>query len=267
VDLLVGGHTHRLVNTRIAGISIVEAGPEGSSVAVADLVKTSAGGREVRTRIEPVSADRVEPDPEMAALVESYRRRTDSITSRVVATIKAPLSRADEQQRLGGLIAEARRNVLRADLGLVGDAAVRADLPAGPVTYGQLFEIQPSQSSLVKVTLTGRQLREVLEHALAQGGRPSAFLAGASVRYDPRRPPGKRVQSVELQRGQKLRSGAEYTLAVDDFLASGGEGYLMLARLPSTPATVLDVDALVTHLRRLPQPVDVRARPGFQASR
>ncbi len=267
VDLLVGGHTHRLVNTRVAGISIVEAGPEGSSVAVADLVKTSAGGREVRTRIEPVSADRVEPDPEMAAMVESYRRRTDSITSRVVATIKAPLSRADDQQRLGGLIAEARRNVLRADVGLVGDAAVRADLPAGPVTYGQLFEIQPSQSSLVKVTLTGRQLREVLEHALAQGRRPSAYLAGAQVRYDPRRPPGKRVQSIELQQGQKLRSGAEYTLAVDELLASGGQGYLMLAGLPSTPATILDVEALVTHLRRLPQPVDVRARPGFQASR
>ena len=132
-----------------------QAGSEGSSVAVADLVKTSAGGREVRTRIEPVSPDRVEPDPEMAALVESYRRRADSITSRVVATIKLPLSRAGEQHRLGGLIAEARRNVLRADVGLVGNAGIRADLPAGPVTYGQLFEIQPSQNSLVKLTLTG----------------------------------------------------------------------------------------------------------------
>ena len=266
VDLLVAGHTHRLVNTRIAGISIVEPGAEGSSIAVADVIQTSAGGREIRTRIEPVSAERVQPDPGMAALVETYRRRTDSITSRVVASLKIPLTRADGQQRLGNMIAEARRNLLRADVSLVGHAAVRADLPAGPVTYGQLYEVQPSQSSLVVVTLNGAQLREVLEHALTSG-RPSAYVAGARVRYDPRRRPGRRIQGVELLRGRKLESEAQYTLAVDDFLAAGGDGYHMLARLPSAPATVLDLEALVAYLRRLPQPVQVTAQPGFQPSR
>ena len=50
---------------------------------------------------------------------ESYRRRADSITSRVVATVKFPLTRAGDQYPLGGMIAEARRNVLRADVGFV----------------------------------------------------------------------------------------------------------------------------------------------------
>ena len=76
------------------------------------------------------------------------------------------------------MIAEARRNVLRADVGLVGNADIRADLPAGPVTYGQLFEVQPSQNELLKVMLTGAQLREVLEHALDRGGRPSVHVDG-----------------------------------------------------------------------------------------
>ncbi|HKH82296.1 MAG TPA: 5'-nucleotidase C-terminal domain-containing protein [Gemmatimonadales bacterium] len=266
VDLILAGHTHEAVNTRVAGIAIVQAGSEGTSLALADIVKTSGGGREVRTRIEPVSPDQVAPDQRMAALVESYRKRTDSIASRVVASIKLPLTRAGSQHRLGAMIAEARRNVLRADVGLVGNASIRADLLAGPVTYGQLFEIQPSQANLVKVTVTGAQLREVLEHALGENGIPSAHVSGVSVRYDPRRRAGRRIQSVELQRGQKLQSGRTYTLAVDDLLASGGGGYLMLSGLPSEPGGG-DLDGLVAYLRRLPQPVEVSVPIGFQSTR
>ncbi len=266
LDLLIAGHTHRMVDTRVAGIAIIGAGAEGSALAVADVVKTPAGGREVRTRIEPVSSDRVQVDAEMEALVESYRRRADSITSRVVATMKFPLVRDGDQHRLGGMIAEARRNVLRADIGLVNNLGIRADLPAGPVAYGQLFEVQPAQHSLVKVTVTGKQLRQMLEHAL-DGGSPAAHVAGATIRYDPRRPVGRRIRDVELGRGRKLQSDAEYTLAIDDFVAAGGAGYAMLAGLPSEPGAMLDVEGVVIYLRRLPQPVVFAARPGFVSTR
>jgi 2',3'-cyclic-nucleotide 2'-phosphodiesterase (5'-nucleotidase family) len=266
LDLLIAAHTHGVINTQVAGIAIVEPGPEGAALAVADLVKTAAGGREVRTRIEPVSSERVTADPEMEALVESYRRRADSITSRVVATVKFPLTREGNQYPLGSMIAEARRNVLRTDVGLVGNAGIRADLPAGPITYGRMFEVQPSQNSLVKLTLTGARLRQVLEHAL-DGGGPAAHVAGASVRYDPRRPAGRRIRSVEVGRGRKLQANAEYTLAVDDFLASGGDGYAMLAGLPFEPGTMLDVDGVVTYLKRLPQPAVFAGGAGFVSTR
>jgi 5'-nucleotidase len=157
--------------------------------------------------------------------------------------------------------------VLRADVGLVGNADIRADLPAGPVTYGELFEVQPSQNSMVRVTLRGSQLREVLEHALDGTGGPTAHVAGATVRYDPRRRAGKRIRRIELQAGKVLQQKAVYTLAVDDFIGGGGAGYTMLAGLPSEPASMLDVDALVVYLRRLPQPVDIVGRAGFVSSR
>ena len=266
LDLVVAGHTHRPVDTRVAGISIIEAEGEGS-LAVADVVRTSAGGREVRTRLETISPERVDADEKMALLVDEYRRRTDAITSRVVANVKFPLPREGDQHRLGGMIAEARRNVLRADVGLVGNAEIGADLPAGPVTYGQLYRVQPSESGLVKVTLTGAQLREVLEQALSRNGRPAAHVAGARVRYDPRRPAGRRIQRVELLGSRKFQSNAEYTLATDDFLASGGEGYLALVNRPSVPGSILDVDAVIAYLRRLPQPAEFTAPAGFQSSR
>lgn len=265
VDLIVGGHTHQTVNTKVAGVAIVQAGSDGRAIAVADVVKTPAGGREVRTRIEPVPFERAEPNVELAALVESYRRRADSLTNRVVATVKAPLVRDGDQYRLGTMIAEARRNVLRTDVGLVSNSDVNADLPAGKVTYGQLLDVQPSQSRLIKVTVSGAQLRDVVEHAL-QSGRPSAHIAGVRVRYDPQGRPGRRVESIELQ-GKKLRKNTRYTLAADDFLTAGGDGYTMLVGVPSEAGALLDVDGVSTYLQRLPQPAEFKLHPGFVSTR
>jgi len=266
LDLIVAGHTHRAVDARVAGISIIEAEGEGS-VAVADVVRTSAGGREVRTRLQTISPDGVDADEQMALLVDEYRRRTEAITSRVVATLKFPLPCEGDQHRLGGMIAEARRNVLRADVGLVANTEIGADLPAGPVTYGRLYRVQPSENGLVKVTLTGAQLRDVLEQALSRTGRPEAHVAGARVRYNPRRPAGRRIQRLDLLGSRKFQASAEYTLATDDFLASGGGGYRALVNRPSVPASMLDVDAVIAYLKRLPQPAEFTAPPGFQSSR
>ncbi len=265
IDLIIAGHTHELVNTRIAGVPIVEAGVGGRALAVADLVRTPAGGREVRTRIVPVNPDSIREDAVVSALVEGYSRRAESATKRIVASLKLPLFRRGNQYPLGYLIAEARRNVLRADLGLVGNGGIRSELAGGPVTYGQLYEVQPFQNALVRLTLTGRQLQEVLEHALA-GGTPAAHVAGAVVRYDPRRRAGQRIRSVEVQ-GRALRRDGRYTLAVDDFLSGGGDGYNMLIGLPAEPGGILDVDAVITYLRRLPPPVEIIARPGFVSNR
>jgi 2',3'-cyclic-nucleotide 2'-phosphodiesterase/3'-nucleotidase/5'-nucleotidase len=266
IDLIVAGHTHELVNTRIAGVPIVEAGVGGRALAVADLVRTAAGGREVRTRLVPVNPDSIRADSVVAAVVERYRLSAESATKRVVASIKRPLSRTGSQHTLGHMIAEARRNVLRTNVGLVGNGGIRGDLEAGPVTYGQLYEVQPFQNALVRLTLTGRQLQEVLEHAIGVDGNPSAHIAGAVVHYDPRRPAGRRVRRVEVQ-GRRLRHDARYTLALDDFLAGGGDGYNMLTRFSAVPGGILDVDAVIAYLRRLAQPVEVTIAPGFVSTR
>ena len=102
-------------------------------VGVADLVKTPAGGLEFRIGVVPVDSTRSGGD---AALPRRARHATRGGATRVLtrplAEIKRPLVRAGAQYPLGALIAEARRNVLRTDLGLVRTESIRADLPAGP---------------------------------------------------------------------------------------------------------------------------------------
>jgi 2',3'-cyclic-nucleotide 2'-phosphodiesterase (5'-nucleotidase family) len=250
VDLIVAGHTHAVVNTKAAGIPLVEAGWGGTSVAVVDIVRNVVGAREIRTAVIPVPADGVRPDTAIRALIARYRPQVDSVARRVIAQLKFPLARKGPQYPLGNLIADAERNALRVDLALVSNAAIRTDLPPGPVTYGQLYALAPDGNRLAKVTVTGAQFRKVLEQILA-GEEPSGHVSGALVRYDPSASPNRRVREVTLADGGKLDDGRRYTLVVSEALTST----LALAGLPTERQGMTDLDALITYLRRLPQPV------------
>jgi 2',3'-cyclic-nucleotide 2'-phosphodiesterase (5'-nucleotidase family) len=266
VDLVVGGDGAHAVETRIAGMSVVSAaGPR--TLAVGDLVKTPAGGLEVRARVAAVPGGTVRPGTPLAGALDTFARRSDSIARRPQARLKRPLAREGSQHALGGVLAEARRNLARADLGLVRNRSLRADLPAGPVTLARLREVEPAGSDLVRLTLTGAQIQSLLEHALEEGDGPSVHLAGGRVRYDPRAPAGRRVKEVTLGSGRKLRPRDSYTLATDDSTASGAGGFTMLPGRPAERVGLLDVEAAATYLRRLPQPVEVEASTAFRSTR
>jgi 2',3'-cyclic-nucleotide 2'-phosphodiesterase (5'-nucleotidase family) len=204
---------------------------------------------------------------ELRAALDAYARRSDTLMTRPIAEIKRPLVREGGQYPLGALIAEARRNVLRADLGLVRSEAIRADLPAGTATYQRLSAVEPAGSDLVRLTLTGAQLTALLEQALSLSDGATVHLAGAQVRYDPRAPAGRRVRGVVLQGGRKLKRDAEVTIATDLPTAEGAGGLTVLRGLQYQRAGLLDVEAVAAFLRRLPQPVEVAPAAAFVSTR
>jgi 2',3'-cyclic-nucleotide 2'-phosphodiesterase (5'-nucleotidase family) len=267
LSLIVAGHTHRVMTTRVAGIPILETGSRGRMVGVADLVKTPAGGLEFRIGVAPVDSARTGGNAAVRAALDAYGRRSDSLMARPLAQLKRPLVRAGAQYPLGALLAEARRNMLRTDLGLIRTESIRADLPAGPVTYERLSAVEPSRSDLVRLTVTGGQLTALLERALDGPTSPTVHLAGAQVRYDPRAAAGKRVRRIVLQGGRKVRAGDEYTLATDEATAGGAGGLSPLTGLVYQREGLLDVEAVAGFLRRLPQPVEVAPAAGFVSTR
>jgi 5'-nucleotidase len=203
----------------------------------------------------------------MAAALDTFARRRDSLARRPVAQLKHPLTRRGSQHALGGVIAEARRNLARADLGLVRNVSMRADLPAGPVTLARLKEVEPEAIDLVRLTLSGAQVQAMMERALDAGDQPGVHLAGGLVRYDPRAPAGRRVKEVTLVGGRKVKPRESYTLATDDSTAAGAGGYSVLAGAPVERVGLLDAEAVAAYLRRLPQPVEASASSAFQSTR
>lgn len=257
-DLIVSGHTHSLVNTVVNGIPIVQARSNGTALGIVDFVVQPGGRRAARVRVETVWADREQPDTAVARVVEGFRRAVEPLTSRPVATLAEALTRRGEQHALGNLIADAYRAAARSDVALVNNGGIRADLPAGAVSWGDLFQVQPFQNYVTRLTVTGAVLRQAIAHAVGAADA-RAHVSGVRVSISRGVSDSVRIVNVTLADGAPLREGARYTLAVPDFLAAGGSGYAMLRGQPAVNTGIVDIDAFVTYLRRLRQPVRVAA--------
>jgi 2',3'-cyclic-nucleotide 2'-phosphodiesterase / 3'-nucleotidase / 5'-nucleotidase len=255
VQLIVAGHTHRPVSGAFNGIPIIQARSNGTAIGVVDFVKTAAGARVVRQRLETVWADSPRPDPAMTALLEPYRQDTDSQARRPVARLRGALRRGGGEFPLGRLIADAERAAARADVAIINNGGIRADLDSGSVTYGALFSVQPFQNTVMRLEVKGDVLLAALEQAVA-GSSPDANISGIEVWYDPRRASGRRIMRTQLAGGRGIEVGRTYTLAVLDFLHVGGSGFSMLVGQPGQSARVTDLEALINHLRRMRQPVE-----------
>jgi 2',3'-cyclic-nucleotide 2'-phosphodiesterase (5'-nucleotidase family) len=184
----------------------------------------------------------------------------------VVARLKAPLERSGRQDAVGAMVAAARRNAGRADLGLVRDGSIRGGLAAGPVTLAGLRAVEPAGEPLVLLQLGGKELRELLERTVADTAGPSTHLAGAVVRYDPRSAAGRRIRTVTLAGGRKLENEGSYTLVTDAATASGVGGVLPGGGT-GTRLGIGDIEAAAAYLGRLPQPVELGPSVAFQSTR
>jgi 2',3'-cyclic-nucleotide 2'-phosphodiesterase (5'-nucleotidase family) len=254
VDLIVGGHTHLRVLTSQDSIPIMEAASYSTAYSVTDLERRGGRTAAVLREVRVPYADQVSPDTQVARVVDEWERAVRPLTERVVATLAQPLDRTGDEYALGNLLADAIRRQTGAEATLINNGSVRRDLPAGPVSWGVLFELQPFANPLVTVRATGAQLRAALENALARGS-PDAHLSGMTVRYDPSAAAGARVREIRLDDGRVVGDDDVVTLGLSEFVATGGDRYTSLAQAPMTRTALVDLDALIAYLQSLPQPV------------
>jgi 5'-nucleotidase len=204
----------------------------------------------------------VEPDPEIAALVEGYAADVEALAGREVARLAHPLRRdRDDESALGDLIADAQRAATGDQIALVNGGGIRTDLDAGQVTYAEVFAVQPFQNTLVSLELTGEQLRRALEAVVEDG---LGQVSGIRYRFDPTRPAGRRVVDAWfegsgepiIRDGAAIHPEATYSVTANNFMASGGSGYDVLAEATGTSTGLVDSEVLVEYLAGLPQPVE-----------
>jgi 5'-nucleotidase len=259
-DLIVAGHTHRLVDYVENGIPIVEAGSYSTRYGVIDLRKDSTGTH-VWVRDFPTTfADRVQDDDQIVRLVQRYQREIGPRVNEVIATLADTLSRTGPDSGLGNLIADALRVTANAQISFVNNGSIRvAELPAGPVTWGLLYSLQPFENRMMRLTLTGAQIRGIVEQSVS-GDNPGMHVSGMIVYYNHAAPAGKRVTRITVG-GDELRDDANYIVGVTDFLATGtGDGYRGFGQATKREDVGLtDLEALIKYLQSQPQPIRVKA--------
>ncbi|MDQ6690016.1 MAG: 5'-nucleotidase C-terminal domain-containing protein [Gemmatimonadota bacterium] len=259
VDAIVSGHTHTLVNTVVNGIPIVQARISGRALDILDLPLGAPPGAPVRHEVREIAVDTIKPMPAIDSIVQRAAARVAPIMGRHIVSIPATLTRRGPQYPLGNLIADAQRWAGKGDVAIMNNGGIRTELRAGEATYGSLFEIQPFGNSLYSLTMTGAQLRGLLEAMLAKSAVDD-HVSGLSIKYDPSKPAGSRLVLATMAGGTALSDTRAYNVIVNDFLATGGEGYNASGRATaSKPLNIGDLDALIDYLRTLPAPVTAPA--------
>ncbi|MCP3140465.1 bifunctional metallophosphatase/5'-nucleotidase [Pyxidicoccus xibeiensis] len=282
VDAVVAGHTHQPMGHFIAGVPVIETSGQSRSLGVVELFVDPASRRVVpeRTRIqaaiplcEKVDAARggcdgrrlreqpdvklvpatflgapVVPDAEVARLLSPALQVAAEAQGRPLGISAATaLTRGfTAEGALGNLVADALREAAGADVGVMNPGGVRADLPAGPLSFGQVYEVLPFDNTVAVLQLTGAELRRLLE--LAHDSDRGTVFAVSGVEVTLARCPGpRRLQDVTLEGGRPLEPGRMYRVAVPDFLARGGDGLgpvtgaLPPERADLTPARGMDL--------------------------
>ena len=261
VDLVVSGHTHQAYVCDIGGRLVTGAGAFGRFVTEIELAIDSrtrdvVAAKAVNHLVTPDTA----ADAGVAAVVERYAKLGTSLDA-VVGRISAAFSRAlsaDGESTLGRMIADAHLAAGRsagAVVAFMNPGGIRAPLAlrgAGEVTHADVFDVYPFDNVVVTVTLTGAQILEFLE-AQWRGEFPRVMQvsSGFSYAWNPAAPVGARVvrNSVMLG-GEALREDRTYRVALNSFLAQGGDGMRMLREGIDPVASIGGREAIARYIEQ-----------------
>ena len=252
LDLILGGHEHTLLQSSSNGTPIFKMTADARELGRFNLNfdrQTKKLGS-IDWEIIPVT-DKIPEAPEFVAVFDKYKDLLQKLAEPVGLTAveldALSYSSRTKETNVGNFIADSYRKAVGADIGFVNGGSIRADLTYNPgvLTKRDVLSILPFNNPIVKVEVSGKLLREILEHGVARSGgednEPGRFpqISGMSFKYDPKKPAGSRVTEVQVG-GKPLNEKKTYTLATSDFLVSrGGDGYTMFknAKLLTEAAT------------------------------
>ncbi len=267
IRLVVSGHTHQAYVCEIDGRTVTSAGFYGRLLTDIDLTIDPAAHAPTAIVAHNVIVDprRLPPAPALAELVARYDAmaapRSARAAGRITADIFYNMPNAAGETTMGDVIADAQLDATSAadaggaQIAFTNPGGMRASLafraPDGAVSYGDLFSVQPFGNSLVTMTLTGEELRLLLEQQWLppqdERGRVLQPSRGFAYSWDATQPVGQRVVPGSMRlRGVPIDPAASYRVTVNDFLAEG-TSYAVLARGRDRQGGAQDIDALAAY--------------------
>jgi 5'-nucleotidase len=266
VDVVISGHTHRAYVCEIDGRLVTSGDKFGTLVTVIDL-KLDPGTRDVISAKADnliVRSAALAKDPEQSALLESYDKLAAPIANRRAGSLTHTLSRVPNhtgESRLGDIIADAQLAAMAAEanggavIAFTNPGGIRTDIPKkedGAVSYADLFASQPFRNQLVTLTLTGIQIKDLLEQQWLDPKRPRILQVSKGFHYvwDAAKPYGEHVMADRMSlNGQQIDPATSYRVTVNSYLALGGDGFAVLKQGTAPRFGIYDIDALYAYFQ------------------
>lgn len=239
-DVIIDGHSHTTLpkGLRVGRTLICQTGCYDNELGKVELVVKGHKVRKAEASLldkQAVEKLAGQPDAGVQQALAEMKESTTQELKKVVASSPRELTSAREivrtqESELGNLTADAMRVATGADVALANGGSLRADLPQGKITRGTILSIFPFGNTVQKVELKGEVIKAALEHSVEYV--PAAFggfmnVSGMTFDLDKKAPGGQRISNVKIN-GQPLDMQKNYTVAMNDFTAAGGDGYTML---------------------------------------
>jgi 2',3'-cyclic-nucleotide 2'-phosphodiesterase (5'-nucleotidase family) len=245
IDVIVGGHSHNRMQQakRVGTTLIVQAGAHGSDVGRLDLYFDGDGVLRHRRELITVDHARIRPDARVAALAEQLQAPHRAALTETVGTAAASIVRAqtiageepekrDAESPADSLFADIIRQETDSDIALLPGVGYGIALQPGPISAAALRNLVPHESRVVTLTLSGAQVRTILEQSLENvftskttdkvGGMIQ--VSGIRFAFDAGKPRGQRLRSIRRSDGD-WDEAASYRVATNSLLAQGGHNY------------------------------------------
>jgi 5'-nucleotidase len=265
VDVVISGHTHKAYTCEIDGRLVTSGDKFGTLVTAIDLQLAPATRDVISAKANNVIVRTSLPkDPEQTALLESYDKVAGPIADRRAGTVTAALSRvpnAAGESPLGDVIADAQLAATQSQatggavVAFTNPGGIRLDITGkedGAVSYADLFGSQPFRNQLVTLSLTGAQVKAMLEQQWLDPNRPRILQVskGFGYAWDSAKAFGDRVVATSMVlNGQPIDPAKTYRVTVNNYLALGGDGFTALKQGTTARFGVYDADALFAYFQ------------------
>ena len=276
VDAIFSGHSHQQYNCTVTDPHgqprpFIQGLSFGRLLSVVDLLisrRTHDVIRKSTVANNVIVTRDVTPDPKVQAIIDRAVRLSAPIANRPVGKITADLVREagpSGESPLGDVIADAQLAATTSNgavIAVTNPGGIRAGLTYasslagegdGVVTYAEAFTVQPFGNIMQTISLTGAQLKAVLEQQWQpqpDGTVTTRVLQiSDSLHYAWSRsaPIGSKISNITVA-GTPVDPAATYRVSVNNFLAGGGDGFTVFADGTNVVGGPIDLDAFTAYL-------------------
>jgi 5'-nucleotidase len=266
VDIVISGHTHQAYVCDIDGRLVTSGDKYGTLVTTIDVKLDPATHDVISAKADNVIVRNaaLAKDSDQTALIAAYDKLAAPIAERRAGSVTDTLSRVPNEAGesvLGDIIADAQLAATRFDkdrgavVALTNPGGIRTDIAKkedGAVSYGDVFASQPFRNQLVTLTLTGAQIKDVLEQQWLDPKRPRILQVSKGLEYtwDNAKPYGEHVAAESLAlNGARIERAQAYRVTVNNYLSVGGDGFTVFKDGKAPLTGGYDADALDAYFK------------------
>lgn len=192
------------------------------------------------------ATEEIAQDAELTALLQPYQTKGEAGLNIKLGVSDGTLEGKRDVVRfnptnLGFVVAEAQRVKVNADVAVMNSGGIRASLEAGDITYKDILTVQPFGNTVCSVDVSGSQLMAYLKVAASKPIDTGSYaqFAGVDIEIN-----NNELISASIN-GKTIDAASTYRLALNSFLASGGDGYPKMDELPNfVNSGFVDADVL-----------------------